>query len=291
MASAAVAIRERVMAAGARIKRVKRLDRLATVFITLGGIFIVVSVSFIFLFIFGQALPLFRSADGPGDGCPDPGRSAAPRPRAGAPGGAARRSASTSTRCTSTSCCRTAGSRSSRRRTAPSRASSRCPRWPGATVTAALAQPARRLRRRGHRRRPRGAAAGPLRPALRGAAPGRPGRGGPRPRGASSSTRRSAPVRRVAYQERESWQAVAAQVARRRDRGLPQEPGRRRPSSATPCARRERRARSRPLALGRTDTLAAGTETGGLYSLGAGRASRAWSSHASPPPTRPITAL
>jgi phosphate transport system permease protein len=64
MASAAVGIRERVMAAGARIKRVKRLDRLATVVITFGGIFIVVSVSFIFLFIFGQAFPLFRSADG-----------------------------------------------------------------------------------------------------------------------------------------------------------------------------------------------------------------------------------
>jgi phosphate transport system permease protein len=64
MASAAATIRERVMAAGARIKRVKRVDRAATVAITLGGIFIVVSVSFIFLFIFGQALPLFRPAHG-----------------------------------------------------------------------------------------------------------------------------------------------------------------------------------------------------------------------------------
>ena len=64
MASAAASIRERVMAAGARIKRVKRVDRLATVVITLGGIFIVVGVSFIFLFIFGQTLPLFRSAGG-----------------------------------------------------------------------------------------------------------------------------------------------------------------------------------------------------------------------------------
>ena len=64
MASAAVGIRDRVMAAGARIKRVKRLDRLATVFITLGGIFIVAGVSFIFIFIFYQAVPLFRSAQG-----------------------------------------------------------------------------------------------------------------------------------------------------------------------------------------------------------------------------------
>jgi phosphate transport system permease protein len=64
MATAAATIRDRVMAAGARIKRVKRVDRLATGFITLGGIFIVVSVLFIFLFIFGQALPLFRAADG-----------------------------------------------------------------------------------------------------------------------------------------------------------------------------------------------------------------------------------
>src|SRR5262245_33743834 len=64
MASAAVGIRARVMAAGARIKRVKRVDRLATIGITLGGIFIVISVSFIFLFIFGQAVPLFRPAQG-----------------------------------------------------------------------------------------------------------------------------------------------------------------------------------------------------------------------------------
>ena len=63
-ASTAVGIRERVQAASTRIKRVKRLDRFATGVITLGGIFIIVSVSFIFLFIFGQALPLFRPAQG-----------------------------------------------------------------------------------------------------------------------------------------------------------------------------------------------------------------------------------
>src|SRR5262245_36048516 len=63
-ASAAVGIRARVQAASTRIRRVKRLDRFATGFITLGGVFIIVSVSFIFLFIFGQALPLFRPAQG-----------------------------------------------------------------------------------------------------------------------------------------------------------------------------------------------------------------------------------
>jgi phosphate transport system permease protein len=63
-AQAVVGIRERVLAAGVRIRRVKRIDRFATVFITLGGIFIIVCVSFIFLFIFGQALPLFRPAQG-----------------------------------------------------------------------------------------------------------------------------------------------------------------------------------------------------------------------------------
>ncbi|HEX6737243.1 MAG TPA: hypothetical protein VF310_03115, partial [Vicinamibacteria bacterium] len=63
-ATSAVGIRERVQAASTRIRRVKRLDRFATGFITLGGVFIIVSVSFIFLFIFGQALPLFRPAQG-----------------------------------------------------------------------------------------------------------------------------------------------------------------------------------------------------------------------------------
>jgi phosphate transport system permease protein len=86
MASAAASIRERVMAAGARIKRVKRIDRFATAFITLGGIFIVVSVSFIFLFIFGQALPLFRSADGKALGVLKP--SAPPATLAAGAGGA-----------------------------------------------------------------------------------------------------------------------------------------------------------------------------------------------------------
>ncbi len=62
MATATAGIRERVLAASTRIKRVKRLDRVATAVITLGGLLIIVGVSFIFLFIFGEALPLFRSA-------------------------------------------------------------------------------------------------------------------------------------------------------------------------------------------------------------------------------------
>jgi phosphate transport system permease protein len=55
-------IRERVQAASARIARVKRMDRLATATITLGGLFIIVGVSFILFFILAEALPLFRAA-------------------------------------------------------------------------------------------------------------------------------------------------------------------------------------------------------------------------------------
>ena len=68
MAVAIPSIRERVQAASARIQRVKRLDRLATAVITLGGIFIIIAVSFIFVFIFGQAMPLFRPAEGSAKG-------------------------------------------------------------------------------------------------------------------------------------------------------------------------------------------------------------------------------
>lgn len=64
MATAAAGIRQRVQAASTRIARVKRLDRLATATITLGGIFIIVSVSFIFLFILGETWPLFRQSEG-----------------------------------------------------------------------------------------------------------------------------------------------------------------------------------------------------------------------------------
>ena len=55
-------------AAGGRLRRVKRIDRLAVGFITLGGIFIIVAVLFIFVFIFGEALPLFRPASGEATG-------------------------------------------------------------------------------------------------------------------------------------------------------------------------------------------------------------------------------
>ena len=62
--ASAVSIRQRVPESTGRIKRVKALDRLATGVITFGGIFIIVAVSFIFVFIFGQALPLFQPAEG-----------------------------------------------------------------------------------------------------------------------------------------------------------------------------------------------------------------------------------
>lgn len=55
-------IRDRMQAAAARLARVKRIDRLADGVITLGGVGVVVSVLFIFLFILSQAWPLFRPA-------------------------------------------------------------------------------------------------------------------------------------------------------------------------------------------------------------------------------------
>jgi phosphate transport system permease protein len=57
-------VRQRVQGASARIKRVKLFDRLATGIITFGGLFIIVAVLFIFLFILGETLPLFRPAQG-----------------------------------------------------------------------------------------------------------------------------------------------------------------------------------------------------------------------------------
>ncbi len=46
------------------MRRVKLVDRLATLVITLGGLFIIAAVLFIFIFILAEALPLFRSARG-----------------------------------------------------------------------------------------------------------------------------------------------------------------------------------------------------------------------------------
>src|SRR4029450_13232022 len=51
-------------AASRRIARVKLADRVATGVITLGGLFIIVCVLFIFVFIFEEALQLFRGARG-----------------------------------------------------------------------------------------------------------------------------------------------------------------------------------------------------------------------------------
>jgi phosphate transport system permease protein len=62
MTSAALGIRERLAAASKRIGHVKRIDRAARGAITAGGIFIIVSVLFIFLFIVSETLPLFRPA-------------------------------------------------------------------------------------------------------------------------------------------------------------------------------------------------------------------------------------
>ncbi len=62
MASTSIGIRERIVAASNRIGRVKRIDRAARALITFGGIFIIISVLFIFLFIAAETLPLFGSA-------------------------------------------------------------------------------------------------------------------------------------------------------------------------------------------------------------------------------------
>jgi len=64
MAVAVPGVRQRVLEAGARVRRVKLVDRLGTAVITFGGIFIIVAVSFIFVFILSEALPLFRPASG-----------------------------------------------------------------------------------------------------------------------------------------------------------------------------------------------------------------------------------
>jgi phosphate transport system permease protein len=64
MATATIGIRERMAAASKRIARVKLVDRAATGVIVSGGIFIILSVLFIFVFIFAEAMPLFRGAKG-----------------------------------------------------------------------------------------------------------------------------------------------------------------------------------------------------------------------------------
>jgi len=64
MATASIGVRERMAAASKRIARVKLVDRGATGVITFGGIFIILSVIFIFVFIFAEAMPLFRGAKG-----------------------------------------------------------------------------------------------------------------------------------------------------------------------------------------------------------------------------------
>ena len=62
MATATIGVRERMAAASRRIARVKLVDRGATGVIVFGGIFIILSVLFIFIFIFAEAMPLFRGA-------------------------------------------------------------------------------------------------------------------------------------------------------------------------------------------------------------------------------------
>jgi ABC-type uncharacterized transport system permease subunit len=55
-------VRRQMAAAAGRIKRLKRIDRLAVGVITFGGIAVVVSVIGILVFIGAEAIPLFRGA-------------------------------------------------------------------------------------------------------------------------------------------------------------------------------------------------------------------------------------
>ena len=64
MASTSLGVRERIVAASTRIGRVKRIDRAARALIIVGGIFIIISVLFIFLFIAAETVPLFPRSDG-----------------------------------------------------------------------------------------------------------------------------------------------------------------------------------------------------------------------------------
>jgi phosphate transport system permease protein len=64
MATVSLSVRDKMAAASGRIARVKLVDRAATGVIISGGIFIILSVLFIFVFIFAEALPLFRPATG-----------------------------------------------------------------------------------------------------------------------------------------------------------------------------------------------------------------------------------
>jgi phosphate transport system permease protein len=64
-------IRQRVQAQAGRLRRVKLIDRFAVGFITFGGLFIIVAVLFIFVFILGESLPLFRPASGAARGTVD----------------------------------------------------------------------------------------------------------------------------------------------------------------------------------------------------------------------------
>src|SRR5262245_49761963 len=56
-------VRHRMKSASERIARVKRVDGVARAVITMGGLGIVASVLFIFLFMLREAWPLFRPAE------------------------------------------------------------------------------------------------------------------------------------------------------------------------------------------------------------------------------------
>jgi phosphate transport system permease protein len=63
-AVAGLKVRQRIQAASGSIRKLKRIDRAASILIRLGGLGIVVSVLGILVFILGEAWPLFRPAKG-----------------------------------------------------------------------------------------------------------------------------------------------------------------------------------------------------------------------------------
>src|SRR5437899_4630917 len=77
-ATASETIRRRLQEASGRVRRVKTLDRIATGVVTFGGLFIIVAVSFILVFILGETLPLFRPAQGRARGLVHPAPAATP---------------------------------------------------------------------------------------------------------------------------------------------------------------------------------------------------------------------
>ena len=265
MATASLGVRERMAAASKRIARVKLVDRAATGVITFGGIFIILSVLFIFVFIFGEALPALPRRDGErlGDAL------ASPRPASDAAHAAPlavgvdeyQRYLYDVTPDGRVVFFRVRGRRPEARGPDPGAR--------GRQRDGGVAQPAGRPRRDRNRRRPGGPRAGPLQAGLQGPDARRPRPGGARPRRASRSTPQKRPVRDVSYQESaEGEKVVAALVADDEIAvarvGAPSDDGTA-PAPALETVRTKPGDAITHVRLGRTASLVATTRSGLLY--------------------------